>query len=107
MNRWNTFSLALQLGTIGTELQRAYKWKCVGEEKRFWEFAERALDYINLTLIDKRWILRTHELYRMKEESGLYLLGPMSDSSRVGLEKYFNAFADCANRERVLKRILP
>src|SRR4051812_38443867 len=53
--RWHTFSLADQLGNIGSEVGRAINWKNKGNLDQMWKALERGLELFDLTLSDKRY----------------------------------------------------
>lgn len=53
--RWHTFTLAEQMGNIGSEVHRAIQWRQRGEEANFQHAFERALELFDLTLGDPRW----------------------------------------------------
>ena len=64
--RWFEMSFVEQFGNIGSEVGRAAKWQEKGGDV-FWGAVSRALELIDLTLIDKRWIKRRVEISRVKE----------------------------------------
>ena len=101
--RWNGFTLAEQLGHIGSEVSRALKWKA--RNPRIAEGAlVRALELIDLTLDDPRQrasLARLRELCRVRETLVDFLVGSNEyGSSAVTLQRYFDAFAVLA-RKRV------
>jgi hypothetical protein len=49
--RWFTFSLAAQLGNVGSEYERALQWKQRGDKDRFEHAFARMLELIDLTLL--------------------------------------------------------
>jgi hypothetical protein len=66
--RWFTFSLASQLGNVGSEYERARRWKERKDEVRFEPAFARLLELLDLTIADPRW--RNHrlkELTRLRE----------------------------------------
>ncbi len=65
--RWFTLSLAEQLGNVGSEYERALRWK-QRDETHFQNALDRLLELLDLTISDKRW--RNHrlkELVRLRE----------------------------------------
>ena len=52
--RWFQFSLCEQLGNIGSEVNRALRWKDKDQDN-FESAIDRALELFDLTLKDSRW----------------------------------------------------
>ena len=50
--RWETLSLAQQMGNIGSEISRALRWKGKGNTERMKACVDRALELMDLSL---RW----------------------------------------------------
>ncbi len=91
--RWQTLSLAEQLGNIGSEVGRAAKWQGK-DESSFWGAVTRALDLFELTQEDRRWKNRRMELDRAREVFADAVLGGKEYKSYLkDLEKYFMFFA--------------
>jgi hypothetical protein len=66
--RWFTFSLAAQLGNVGSEYERALSWKERGDKDRFEQAFARLLELLDLTITDPRWKNhRLKELTRLRE----------------------------------------
>lgn len=63
--RWFSFSLAEQLGNIGSEVNRAIQAR--NDAKRFDRAIVRALELFDLTLSDLRWRKRLKEIARARE----------------------------------------
>lgn len=98
LDRWTTFSLAEQLGNIGSEVGRAARSQG-RDESRFRGAAERALGLFDRTLDDARWRGRLREVGRARElfceaayGSGAY------GTSLADLERYFMQFAMAARK---------
>ena len=91
-NRWHTFSLAEQLGNIGSEVSRASRQE--GKDQKLFDGAvERALELFSLTLSDKRWKNRMRELGRVKEVFCDAILGGEEYGSKLkDIQKYFDYF---------------
>ncbi len=96
--RWQKFSLAEQLGNIGSEVSRAARWKDK-DEKLFWGAVERALELFDLTLDDPRWKGRRWEIARAREVfcDAVYG-GKLYKSSLQELTRYFDIFAFAARK---------
>jgi len=91
--KWNTLSLAEQLGNIGSEVSRTKRWQGK-EETSFVNASERALELFDLTLDDIRWRGRHKEIARAREVFCDALFdGKEYSSSLVDLDKYFFHFA--------------
>lgn len=66
--RWFSFSLAEQLGNVGSEVERAIKWHAKGNKVYFESAYARMLELLDLTIIDERWRgPRRKELARVRE----------------------------------------
>ncbi len=96
--RWQSFSLAEQLGNIGSEVSRASRSRGK-DEKLFWGAVERALELFDLTLADPRWRGRLREIARAREVfcDAVYG-GKLYQSSFPDLVRYFDLFAFAARR---------
>ena len=93
--RWFSFSLAEQLGNIGSEVGRAIRWHEKGNREYFESAFARMLELIDLTVADKRWCgPRRKELLRMREA----ICDSFEDGGEIGTPlaewpKYFLPFA--------------
>jgi hypothetical protein len=97
--KWLTFSLAEQLGNIGSEVSRAIRAR--GDEKRFEGCVIRALELFELTIQDPRWKKRLKELTRAREVFCDAVLGGTEyGSSLEDLDRYFYYFALSARAHR-------
>lgn len=99
--RWWTFTLAEQLGNVGSEVSRTLKWRSRNPEIAA-RAMERALELIDLTLDDPRMrssVRRLREICRAREVLLDFLVGPNQyGSTEVTLQRYFDAFAVAARR---------
>lgn len=100
--RWFSFSLAEQLGNVGSEVERAIKWHAKGNKEYFEPAYARMLELLDLTIIDKRWKgPRRKELLRVRESlcdsfEGAHQIGiPLAD-----WPKYFFPFAVLARHSK-------
>ena len=95
--RWQTLTLAEQLGNIGSEVGRAAKWQDK-DESSFWGAASRAMELFDLTQSDQRWSRQRRELDRAREVFADAVLGGSEYKSNLrDLEKYFMLFALVVN----------
>ncbi len=98
--RWGLFSLAEQLGNIGSEVERAIRWHKKNNIQYFEPAYARMLELIDLTIADERWRgPRRKELLRLREaicdsfEGGQQIGSPLTD-----WPKYFLPFALLARK---------
>jgi hypothetical protein len=97
--RWFNFSLAEQLGNIGSEVGRTLRAK--GDEKRFESAAIRALELFDLTISDPRWRKRLKEITRAREIFCDVVFGSAEYGiSLEDLDRYFYYFAYAARAKR-------
>ncbi len=90
---WQKFSLAEQLGNIGSEISRALNWR--DKDQKIYEKAiDRALELLDLTISDPRWQNRLKEIVRTRELLGDAILGGKEyKTSLEDLDRYFFYFA--------------
>lgn len=98
--RWREFPLVVQLGNIGSEVERALNWKARGNEERSHQALERGLELLSLTIADPKHRLRLKELTRLREVLLDYFLGDNQYSSTPeSWHSYFHPFGVAANRD--------
>lgn len=99
--RWESMSLAEQMGNIGSEISRVIRWKNKGNAERMQGAFERALELIDLSI---RWAQRAdsrqahpgaiRELCRLREAMCDSYLGENEYLSDDGsMLRYFDQFA--------------
>jgi hypothetical protein len=101
--RWHELTLAEQLGHVGSEFSRAWKWKdCNPQIAR--GAIDRALELMDLTLDDprhRRSLPRLREIARTREVLVDFLVGVNEyHSDGRSLQRYFDAFALLAARRK-------
>ncbi len=96
--RWQMFTLAEQLGNIGSEVSRAIKAR--SDQKRFEGAVDRALELFDLTLADPRWRKRLKEIARARELFCDAVWGGEYGTTLEDLDKYFFFFALAARGKR-------
>lgn len=97
--RWFNFTLAEQLGNIGSEVSRTIRAR--GDEKRFNGAVTRALELFDLTISDPRWRQRLKELTRARELFCAAVCGSnVYQTSLEDLDRYFFYFALAARAKR-------
>jgi len=95
--RWNELSLLEQMGNIGSEVERALKWKEKGNADYSMNAFERALELSDLTLADPKNRLRLKEVARMREVLVDFFYGTNQfSSSDKSFRAYFLHFARAA-----------
>ena len=93
IQKWSKFSLAQQLGHIGSEISRARHWEEKKDLTSRDNALERALELVDLTLEDRRWRLRLKEIVRLREVIGDWLIGQKNyDVLPSALEEYCTSF---------------
>lgn len=98
--RWQEFSLAEQLGNIGSETNRALKWR--GKDEALYESAlQRAFELIDVTLADSRWRGRLKEIMRLRELFVDAVFGGKEYASTLeDIDRYLFQFALAAQKSR-------
>ena len=92
--RWFEMTLPQQLGNVGSEFERALKWKQKGQSQLFESATARMLELLDLTIADPRWHgYRLRELTRLREFVCEELYGRADSDAAMGLKKYFLQFA--------------
>ncbi|NLP05355.1 hypothetical protein GX411_05355 [Candidatus Fermentibacteria bacterium] len=101
--RWWRLSICEQMGSVGSEVSRALRWKLRNHSIARGAI-ERALELLDLTLADPRHrgsVARLRELARAREVTVDFLLGSNEyRSTAESLSRYFDAFAMAAALER-------
>src|SRR3990167_433357 len=89
--RWQTMTLAEQLGNVGSDFERALRWKKAGNQSMFTNAMRRTLEQLDMTLTDKRHHgIRRREIARIRESICEELLSePLNEVSSSTLAKYF------------------
>ena len=100
--RWFTFSLAEQLGNIGSEVGRALTWKKKENHEQETKALGRALELFDLSLADARWNLpKLKEIARAREVVCDYFFnGNDYNTSAEFLNKYFLQFGILARANK-------
>ena len=96
--RWKELSFVQQMANVGSELERAIKWKNKNKPERSQLAFFRALELMDFTITDKKNIGRLGELCRTREVLVDYFFANNKyGSSDVLWQKYFRAFNWYAN----------
>lgn len=93
-------SLAQQLGNVGSEFFRAVSLQDKGDKENSVKSFDETLNLLDLTISDRRWIVRLKELTRLREvicdrmlETKYYEIEPLA------LHQYFLAFGVAARNK--------
>lgn len=104
LERWQAFSLAEQLGNIGSEVARVRHWQGK-DEKLFRHSIARVLELFDFTLEEQRWHFlagyggRLREITRAREVFCNAILGRREYKiSLDDLSRYFLFFASAARK---------
>jgi hypothetical protein len=100
--RWRTFTLAEQMGNVGSDVERAFRAREQGRTDRLERAIDRALELFDLTATDPRWLgHRSREILRAREQfCRVFHDQPVEDGLETYLRKYFLQFAVAARREK-------
>ena len=95
---WQQMPLESQLGNIGSEFERALRWKEKKQPAMFKKAADRMMELFDITLTDPRWHNhRLKELTRAREVAYAELYDDKELSGNPeGLKRYFLQFATYA-----------
>ena len=98
--RWFKLTFFEQMANVGSEVGRAIAWKDKNEEYRI-KALERALELLDLTIVDIRNRTRLKELTRLREAlvDHFYFDNRYSSSDRLW-RNYFYAFGYAANLKK-------
>ena len=91
--RWFQLSFVEQMANIGSEVERAIKWRQKNNKEYSQMAFERVLELLDLTIADKKMIKRLKELTRLREVLADYFAFDNTyNSSDQQWQKYFLAF---------------
>lgn len=91
--RWLNLTFWEQMANIGSEFERAIRWKNKKNDSYFLRAFDRMLELIDLTVSDPSNKNRLKELMRVRESLVDYLFCDNEyQSTEVMWKKYFNAF---------------
>jgi hypothetical protein len=101
--RWFRLSLVEQLANVGSEIERAIRWRGKGNAEYGGRAFERALELLDLTIADEKNRLRLRELTRLREALADYFwFENRYGSGDESWQKYFRAFTYAAALARGL-----
>lgn len=97
--QWQEMNFATQMANVGSEVERAIKWKNKNKAERSQLAFFRALELMDFTIKDKNNINRLGELCRIREVLVDYFFADNQYKSTDRLwQKYFMAFTWMANK---------
>jgi len=97
--RWSQLSFLEQMANIGSEIERALKWKAKHNENYCKQASERALELIDLTLDSAKGFPCLKELARMREAVVDFFLGSNQfHSTEESWRRYFSGFTFAARK---------
>lgn len=95
--RWFSLSLVEQLANVGSEIERAMRWRGKGNAEYRRRAFERALELLDLTIADEKHRSRLKELTRLREILADYFwFDNRYGSSDESWRRYFHAFTYAA-----------
>jgi hypothetical protein len=95
--RWNALSCCEQLANVGSEVERAIKWKQKGRTDYMLLAFDRALELLDLTVSDEKNRHRLRELLRTREAlADFFVFNNSYNSTDKIWCNYFNGFAFAA-----------
>jgi hypothetical protein len=91
--RWNSLSFFEQMANIGSEVERAIKWKEKGNIEYSRMAFDRSLELLDLARADKKNIKRLKELSRLREVfTDFFEFENIYKSTSKSFQNYFYAF---------------
>lgn len=103
VEKWFEHSLMFQLANVGTDIERAIRWKNKSNLEYSQRAFERALELLRFTIDDPKNKKHLRELCRLKEVLLDYFMGDNEyGSTDDAWQKYFNVFGYAAALERGL-----
>jgi len=99
--KWFRLSLVEQLANVGSEVERAIRWRRKGNPEYGRRAFERALELLDLTIADEKNRLRLKELTRLREALADYFcFENQYGSTDESWQRYFHAFTYAAALRR-------
>lgn len=91
---WKNYSIAYQMGNIGSEVSRSLKWSEKGNQKRANVAIDRALELFDLTIkANIKSHARLTEILKAREEFCDYFFGGNTwHTDPIKMQKYYDGF---------------
>ncbi len=96
--KWQTMTIAEQLGNAGSEFDRAWAWKQQGEQDKFESALARFLELMDMTITDPRWQGNRRKELSLAKKISDEALHSGDQRATEDLGKYFLQFAILARR---------
>lgn len=91
--RWNNLTFVEQMANVGSEVERSINWLKKKNSEYFQLSFDRALELLDLTMADKKNLLRLKELARVREAlADYFLFDNIYGSSDKKWQDYFLIF---------------
>jgi hypothetical protein len=98
--RWNELPFLERMANIGSEVERALRWREKDNVEYSAKAFERALELIDLTLAHPERRSRLKEIARMREALVDYFFGTNEfKSTEILWRRYFSHFTDAVRRD--------
>lgn len=91
--KWNSMPVSLQISNIGSEVNRAIRWKNRGDQQKTTNFCNKAIEFWRYSEADPKNKHRVGEFECAIEELRDYFLGEnIYQTTDEVLTKYYDAF---------------
>lgn len=91
--RWFEMPVWMQISNIGSEVERAIKWKKRGDEKKAANFCNKAIDFWRMSEADPKNKHRIREFQCAIDELADFFLGEnLYQTTEETLTRYYDAF---------------
>lgn len=99
--RWHDMTLPQQLGNVGSDFERALKWKQKGKQELFANAAKRTIEQLDMTVSSRSlYGIRRREITRLREETKKELYSKkINIHATDGLANYFLKMALLARKQ--------
>jgi hypothetical protein len=99
--RWNELSLVEQMANVGSEVERALRWRAKNNPEYCMSAFDRALELLDMTLDSCKKMAHLKEVARTREVLVDFFFGSNQfASSGDSLSEYFLQFAFAARKDR-------
>ena len=93
--RWFSMPIGIQISNIGSEVNRAIRWKNRNDRRKAENFCKKAIEFLEITKKDPKNIYRIQELDAAIEELRDYFMGEnIYRTTDEVLKKYYDAFLE-------------
>ena len=93
IKKWYEMPVSMQISNIGSEVNRAIRWKNNDNQQRMKMFCEKAIEFLELSISDPKNKHRINEFEFCIEELKDYFFGDnIYETTDEMLNKYYDAF---------------